>query len=1184
MRTTTNHLDIIAADPSVRAIADAMRQGGRELHASGSSGSSTALVAAAIAQLAKLPLLLLVAHLDDADETVDELTAVGVNAVRFPALEFLPGESSVSLELFAERLSLVRRLITGDLAPGSVFVAPVQSLMQAAPAPARLAQLVLTLTAGQSSLGPDAVVRWLDGAGYSRTDSIEEPGDFAVRGGIIDIFPPQGAGLRIGDNESAAVEGPVRLDFFGDDLESVTEIDLETLGSERKLKAVELIGAQSDALLTDDGVNVIELIPTSPGFLAVIAETLEVTEQARGYYERVTDARGVFGPPAVLKALRERAHSTIEINSATSGMTFGKGAETAPPPSGRELGGGTSSSTPTTFHLPAHPLPEFARETNDAVAELAVMSRERRVMVLCQNEGEQHRLTELLNEFAKGAPIVPGVAYLHRGFLWGDAESTNPLALVPYHELLHRYNTRRRIRRLRGAKSTDTFLDLTVGDVVVHADHGIALFTGLETMKPRRPRDTAAEAEEKLAKLEKLKLPPGKKANALRRAQALTTGDSAQAATPKQLDSVLEEYLTLEFAGRAKLHIPVSQIEKVQRYIGGFKGKPPLSTLGGKKWQSQKAQVKESVQDLAAELLRVQAAREHSPGIRYPSDTPWQHEFEEEFPYEETEDQLAALVEIKKDMTSPRPMDRLLCGDVGYGKTELAIRAAFKAAEYGKQVAVLVPTTILAEQHERTFRSRFADYPFKVASLSRFKTTQEQRDIIENVRRGRVDILIGTHRILSKDVRFADLGLVVIDEEQRFGVEHKQALLALRLTADILTLSATPIPRTLHMSMLGLRDISSLSTPPLDRRAVVTEVMPYNEKRVKAAMERELARDGQIYFVHNRIHDIQSVADDVQKLVPNARIVIGHGQMPDGELEEVMHTFMSRKADILVSTTIIESGIDIPTANTMFIHGADRFGLADLHQLRGRVGRYKHRAYCYLLLPEDRPVTDIARRRLRAIEEFSMLGAGFKIAMQDLEIRGAGNLLGAEQSGHIAAVGYDMYCRLLEQAARELRHERTTDTADTSIEIGVVASIPHAYIPSTQRRLDAYRRIAQAHSADDLASIERALTEAYGPPPRGCARLIELAALRIGAADLGVRSIAVHEHDVVFRTERVNDLLAAMHGASGTLRPLTPKPGDPLTQVYYRPPANFLEPDTLLTVLRKRLGAGVIHNPVQVST
>jgi len=445
------------------------------------------------------------------------------------------------------------------------------------------------------------------------------------------------------------------------------------------------------------------------------------------------------------------------------------------------------------------------------------------------------------------------------------------------------------------------------------------------------------------------------------------------------VQAIKEEYLLLEFAGRSRLYVPVWQAGKVQKYIGGFSSKPKLSPLGGKRWKTQKEQVKEAVRDLASEMLRVQAARESLPGTRYPADTAWQKEFEAEFPYDETEDQLRAIEEIKVDMTGHRPMDRLICGDVGYGKTEVAIRAAFKAVEFGKQVAILVPTTLLAEQHERTFRSRFADYPFTIRSLSRFKTKAEQARVLEQLGQGKVDIIIGTHRLLSKDVNFADLGVVIVDEEQRFGVEHKQALLSLRMTVEVLTLSATPIPRTLHMAMLGLRDISSLTTAPVDRRSVVTEVMPYNEQRIARAIKRELARDGQIYFVHNRVHNIKSVADDIRRLAPDARVLIGHGQMAAGELEEVMRAFINREADILVSTTIIESGIDIPTANTMFIADADRFGLADLHQMRGRVGRYKHRAYCYLLLPAERILTEIAKRRLHAIEEFSMLGSGFKI-------------------------------------------------------------------------------------------------------------------------------------------------------------------------------------------------------------
>jgi transcription-repair coupling factor (superfamily II helicase) len=690
----------------------------------------------------------------------------------------------------------------------------------------------------------------------------------------------------------------------------------------------------------------------------------------------------------------------------------------------------------------------------------------------------------------------------------------------------------------------DTFLDFQEGDYVVHVEHGIARYVGLTLMKPREVPARVAPGEHKA------EVQP-------------------------------EEYLTLEFAGKARLHVPAVQIDKVQKYVGGFAGKPPLSTLGGMKWKNQKERVAESVKDLAAELLRVRAAREHMPGIKYPGDTAWQNEFEAEFPYEETEDQIAALVDIKKDMHSPRPMDRLLCGDVGFGKTEMAIRAAFKAVEFGKQVAVLVPTTVLAEQHERTFRSRFAGYPFKVESISRFKTDKEVRDILEALRKGHVDLIIGTHRLLSSDVHFADLGLVVVDEEQRFGVEHKEALLRLRLTVDVLTMSATPIPRTLHMAMLGIRDISSLTTAPLDRRAIVTEVIPYNARRVRQAIMRELAREGQVFYVHNRVYDIKSVADTVQQLVPEAKVVFGHGQMTPHELEDVMLKFIRRQADVLVATTIIESGIDIATANTMIIDDADRYGLADLHQLRGRVGRSKHRAYCYLLLPDDRPIKEVAQKRLKAVEQYSMLGAGFKIAMRDLEIRGAGNILGSEQSGHIAAVGYEMYCQLLEESVHTLKNEpKPEPPSATSVEIGISGLIPKSYIPSDARRLEAYRRLATAVDVEQLEQVRKDLVDAYGEPPRPVQRLFELAQVRALASGLGVKTVTIRERDVVFlahdprpvaRRLEENGRASSKAAEDASVRVLPPKSETELSEVYFRPREEYMEPSTLLAVLRKRL-------------
>ena len=1112
----------IAADPATRRLLSALAEGNRVV-ASGSSGSSTTLLAGTLAREMARPIVLVCAHADDADESLDELRSLGVRAIRLPALESLPTDGAAIPDALAERLAVVREMGTVDAETPAVLVLPIQALMQGVHLVGKLEAVSRSLKK-DDQVSPGSVLSWLEQAGYSRVETIEEAGDFAVRGGIIDIFPA-------GDSAS-----PVRLDFFGDQIDRLNEIDIGTMGADRAIESVHLVAADVKlALPGDDAMNFLQLIPREA--IALLHETMEVVEQGRGYYERLGDSKGFFGPPAVLKILETRFRAIAEINQFSAG----------------------AGAADTRIDLPVRALDAFDREATVAVDELVALAgppMECRVCVLCQNDGEEQRFKELLAsaEQKPTHPIVSRVEYLHRGFIWGESA---PTAFVPYHELLNRFTVRRKAARLRSGRAIDTFLDFQPGDFVVHQDHGIAKFLALTQ---QRPREIAKRSDTALANMEGRKIK----------------------------EPELEEFLTLEFAGNAKLHVPATQIDLVQKYVGGFGGKPALSTLGGQRWKGQKERTSESVKDLAAEMMRVRAARESIPGVSYPADTAWQNEFEDEFPYEETEDQLTALKLIKQDMTKHRPMDRLICGDVGFGKTELAIRAAFKAVEFGKQVAVLVPTTVLAEQHERTFRQRFAGYPFRVESLSRFKTDAEAKEILEKVKKGQVDVIIGTHRILSKDVVFADLGLVVIDEEQRFGVEHKESLLRLRLTVDILTLSATPIPRTLHMAMLGIRDISSLTTPPLDRRAIVTEVIPYNERRIQQAIARELSRDGQIFFVHNRVHDIKSVADNVQRMAPDARILVGHGQMAPHELEQVMLKFMRGPskdggADILVSTTIIESGIDIPTANTMVINDADRFGLSELHQLRGRVGRSKNRGYCYLLLPAERGVNDIARKRLRAIEQYSMLGAGFKIAMRDLEIRGAGNILGAEQSGHIAAVGYDMYCRLLEDAVHELKNEKPPEKPSTvSIEIGLSASIPKPYIPSDQRRLEAYRRIATAATREQLEQVKADLTSAYGDPPKQVHRLLFMSELRVAAVALGVRSISVREKDVIFKATRAKDLADRLSRTPPDLAKagkalqvsvtvLPPKKDQETTEVYFRPPEKYLEPETLLSVLRKRL-------------
>ncbi len=1075
-----------ALDPLVANV-----EAGGGSSARGASGSSTAFVTAALAVRTQRPVLLVTAHLDEADEAVAELADLAERGecpapVTLPALESMPGEAVGALDLLAERLGVVRALVEGR-APG-ILVAPLPSLMQLVPGPALLPRILRILRPGDR-VDPRALSEWLAEAGYARADAIENPGEFAVRGGVVDIFPPGGA-------------LPVRLDFFGDELERIFEVDLATQASDRKVDEAQLVGASTETLLGDEGkVPLMDLLP--PRTVAIVAELAEVLEQGRGYWERTSDARGVLAPPAVFKALGKRCHALVDINGFSA-----------------------TNASDRVARLPVANVPAFDEEIAPAFGEVAALATEAAVILTADTEGELQRGRALLAEHAPSAlaaqpGVIPLRQHVHRAFRWEPAGEP-AIAVVPLHEVLHRFGARRRVQRVGAATTRDAFLQFGPGDYVVHRDHGIARFAGLHVMPSK---DGVGE----------------------------------------------EEFLTLEFEGHVKLHVPCAKIDLVQKYVGSGAARPPLSTLGGKRWKAQKERVAESVRDLAGEMLRIQAARESTAGIRYPDDTPWMSQFEGDFPYTETEDQLTAIQAVKRDMQRPRPMDRLICGDVGFGKTEVAIRAAFKAVESGRQVAVLVPTTVLAEQHERTFRDRFRAYPFRIESLSRFKTGAHAKQVLQDLAQGRVDVVIGTHRLLSEDVRFADLGLVIVDEEQRFGVEHKQRLLEFRLTADVLTLSATPIPRTLHMSLLGLRDISSLTTPPPDRRAIVTEVIPWNPSRVRDAIRRELARDGQVFFVHNRVHDIEEVAQAVHTMVPEARIVVGHGQMTPSMLEDVMLKFMRHEADILVSTTIIESGIDIPTANTMIIHDANIYGLAELHQLRGRVGRSKHRAYCYLTLPSDRTITEDAMKRLKAIEDYSMLGAGFRIAMRDLEIRGAGNLLGAEQSGHIAAVGYEMYCQLLEQAVGDLKQEERVAPSDTVLDIGLAASIPRGYIPSDIRRMEAYRRIATARDPAQLAKVRTDLESAYGAPPQGVATLLDMAEVRLALTLLGARSVARKETDVVFRTVDPRGLADRMAGVQGTVKVVGEADARGLTDVYWRPPKAFLEPKSLLAVLRKRV-------------
>ncbi|MDR3210866.1 MAG: transcription-repair coupling factor, partial [Planctomycetota bacterium] len=676
-----------------------------------------------------------------------------------------------------------------------------------------------------------------------------------------------------------------------------------------------------------------------------------------------------------------------------------------------------------------------------------------RLCITCNNPAEEKRLREVLTEKAPDllADIRLAQGHLSRGFIReGDS------AYVSDHELFGRQTPIRAPRkRYQGIPITD-FAELREGDYVVHVANGIARFEGIKTL---------------------------------------------------ERDGAEQDFLNLLFAEDARIYVPLSQIELVQRYIGLGGARPQLSKLGSSAWSRKKATVENAVRDIAQDLLATQARRLSSPGLAIPPDDAMVEEFDASFPYDETPDQLSAMLDICHDQQSVSPMERLLCGDVGFGKTEMAVRAAFRVVNAGRQVAVLVPTTILAEQHYRTFTSRMADYPVRVECLSRFRSPSEQKAIVENVLQGRTDVVIGTHRLLSEDVAFKNLGLVVIDEEQKFGVENKERLKRFRAEVDILTMTATPIPRTLHMSLLGLRDISNLATPPRERHSVKTMVVRYADDIVRRAILRELSRGGQSFFLHNRVHNIDQIAGHLQSLVPEARVAVGHGQMAEGELLDVITRFLDGKVDVLVCTTIIESGVDMPRVNTLMVNYADHFGLSELHQLRGRVGRFRHQAYAYFLVPANRPLSPEAGKRLQALQDYSELGSGFRIAMRDLEIRGAGNLLGVEQSGHIHLIGFDLYCRLLERAVAAGKGEAPEEEAKVELDLGTSAFIPPDYIPSEQQRIEFYRRLLRTRSAEDLAVSHAYVRDRYGVLPAPVERCFADQGLRISMLDNGLISL-----------------------------------------------------------------------------
>jgi transcription-repair coupling factor (superfamily II helicase) len=966
-----------------------------------------------------------------------------------------------------------------------ILVTSIQALLQPSPRREAISAATRVLRKGER-IEIEELLKWLVERGFHATSAVELPGEFSHRGGILDIFATDW--LR-----------PVRIELFDDEIESLRSFEVATQRSHETLEEIDVTvlsasgmrehpgdsGASGDQSYREADASrspghLTEYLPEESWILLVEPE--RISEEGRNYLARVEKPADFHSVAAVLAECSQFAVATsAEIAAGTSGVHC---------------------------HLPFESVERFSGDIGRVRDELDTIAHGDEVFIVSPTEAEVQRLAEILaaTKLAASGRLHYPVGTLHAGFRLRcsgkrkerrDDESADqnrskgqsPTASGDYFgtliltasELFHRGELRR-ISRRRLGKAIDSFLELREGDLVVHLAHGIGRYRGLRLIEKQ-----------------------GQK----------------------------EEHLEIEFDGGTKVYVPAIKIDLVQKYVGGSKTRPTLAKIGGKTWLRQKSEAEGAVLDLAVEMLELQALRNSRPGIAFAADSEWQREFDASFPYRETPDQLAAIAAIKNDMLRPRPMDRLLCGDVGFGKTEVAMRAAFKAVDSGYQVAVLVPTTILAEQHFHSFGERMAEFPFDIAKLSRFCTPEEEREALKGLKSGRVDIVVGTHRLASKDIEFHNLGLVIIDEEQRFGVDVKERLKALRTMVDVLTLSATPIPRTLHMSLVGLRDIANLETPPEDRLAVETKVSRWDNGLITHAIQRELARGGQIYFVHNRVSDIEIIANRLRQLVPDIRLRIGHAQMPDDELESVMVDFVDHKFDLLLSTTIVESGLDIPNANTIFIDEADRYGLADLHQLRGRVGRYKNRAYCYLIVEQHKHLTPNAARRLRAIEEFDELGAGFAIAMRDLEIRGAGNLLGSQQSGHIAAVGYELYCQLLENAVRTLQKRAPKARLEVDISLPGDAFLPPDYVADLRLKIDLYRRLTRVAKYEELEDFRRELVDRFGEPPRPVERLLDLTELKMDAAAWRISAIYVEGQFVVFKyddRQRIEQLVRQQKG------------------------------------------------------
>jgi transcription-repair coupling factor (superfamily II helicase) len=1014
----------------------------------------------------------------------------------FPAWEVLPHEPRLPhVDVVSERLETLVGVASAERAP--IVVTSVTALLQKTFQAGEIARRTRLLKRGDS-LDPLDLVEWLEGQSYEPEAQVTQKGDISMRGGILDLWP-------------LTSPWPVRLEFFGNELESLRHFDPLTQISRDEITALIIPPGGELGLLKANAelpiANLLEHLPAGAIFLMCEPELLR--EHAGRYEAQAQEGDRFFMAwEQFQEEMNQRGILSVSV-SEIENVFIENIIPGVPEFTGKDPMAWQSLEVfrPIGDQRPEPHIAEAQRR--EFFSQLhRWLRQDYAVHLFCNNDGEQRRFQEIWWEYGLGntEALRLHIGPLARGFLFEPAK----IAVVTDAEIFGRYKVQRP-RRLKSphAQSSKSLLDinfseLTEGDYVVHLQHGIGRYLGL--------RDLPAALGQK------------------------ATADNTQVAASGEECLVIEYAATDPLQPAPKLYVPVSESHLVSKYVGAGRARPPLNALGGTRWAKTKALAQEAVRDLAGEMLSIQAVRSSQEGHPFPPDAPWQHEFEDSFLYEETPDQWRAIVATKKDMETPKPMDRLICGDVGYGKTEVAIRAAFKAALSGKQVAVLVPTTVLAQQHFNTFRDRMADYPLRIELLSRYRSRRDQARVIKDLAAGSVDIVIGTHRLVQNDVVFKDLGLVVIDEEQRFGVLHKEKFKRLRTMVDVLTLTATPIPRTLYLALAGARDMSTIETPPQDRLPVETLVAQYDERLIRDAIQRELNRGGQVFYLHNRVYDIEAVAQRLQALVPQARLAVGHGQMHSDQLEEVMTSFVNGQTDVLLSTTIIESGLDIPNANTIIIDRADRFGLSDLYQLRGRVGRFKHQAYAYLLLPRHAGLLTDARKRINAIKQYSSLGSGFKIAMRDLEIRGAGNLLGSEQSGHIAAVGFELYCQLLKQSVSSLKGEKIQPRLNVNVRLDFLAAsadqavakkpaacFPGSYIPEAQQRVEIYRKLAQVNDTDSCRALKNELRDRFGPLPEAVELLLKIADLKIIAAQRGVSLIETQEEKLM--VTRNNDFV-----------------------------------------------------------